>query len=319
MIQIKFTDDAGVPFLREYVLEILERNFPGQIEESDTPDFLFCSVFGHEYLKYDCVRILYTGENLVPDFNIFDYAIGFSHLDFEDRYLRMPIYFFYDEYKEALKKHEISEGELSRKQKFCNFVYSNDGGAPQREKFFNLLSNYRKVDSGGRWLNNIGGPVEDKLEFQRDYRFSIAFENSSTSGYTTEKIVQAFAAKTIPIYWGDPQIGKEFNEKAFINCHAYPSFEAVVEEIKKIDSDEEAFRAYLHEPICAEPYEKMQSDLEDFVVAICRQQPKEAFRRSNLHWGLRYQIQLRNLFYIADTTRKERMKNRILRMLKRER
>lgn len=39
------------------------------------------------------IRIFYPPpENLVPDFNICDYAIGFHYLDFEDHYFRFPLY-----------------------------------------------------------------------------------------------------------------------------------------------------------------------------------------------------------------------------------
>jgi len=39
----------------------------------------------------------------------------------------------------------------------------------------------------------------------------------------TEKIVEAFAANCIPIYWGDPSISKVFNSKAFINVLDIPN------------------------------------------------------------------------------------------------
>ena len=39
-------------------------------------------------------------------------------------------------------------------------MYSNNiNSDPVRDLFFRQLSKYRKVDSGGRHLNNIGGPV----------------------------------------------------------------------------------------------------------------------------------------------------------------
>ena len=50
-------------------------------------------------------------------------------------------------------------------------------------------------------MNNIGGAVSDKFAFQQKHKFSIAFENTSYCGYCTEKIVEAFVAGTIPIYW----------------------------------------------------------------------------------------------------------------------
>ena len=63
------------------------------IKISKDPEYIFCSCFSKDYLQYDGIRIYYTGECLCPDFNLFDYAIGYDYLDFGDRYLRMPNYF----------------------------------------------------------------------------------------------------------------------------------------------------------------------------------------------------------------------------------
>lgn len=80
---------------------------------------------------------------------------------------------------------------------------------------------YKKVDSGGKYKNNIGKPVENKRDFQMTHKFVIAFENTSTRGYTTEKIIGAYAAGAVPIYWGDPDVAMTFNTKSFINCNEY--------------------------------------------------------------------------------------------------
>lgn len=314
MLKVKFVDFwAENNFVKETILDILNRHFEGVVESED-PDFLFYSASGHNHLNYNCVRIMFLGENLCPDFNICDYAIGFNYIDFEDRYLRFPLYYFYrSDYELAIKKHAISEDELLGKKKFCNFVYSNANGVAERKTFFELLSKYKKVDSGGKFLNNIGGAVENKLVFQQQYKFSIAFENSSTNGYTTEKIIQAFAAGTIPIYWGDPKVGQEFNEKSFINCHNYNSFEEVVQEVERIDKDEKLFRQYIEQPIYSEIVRNPFDEFEKFIINICSQLPHEALRRSNTQWGERYQDTQKNLFYIATTSYKDRIKNHIKR------
>ena len=63
---------------------------------SDEPDYLFCSSFGYKHWKYsNCIKIYYTAENLIPDFNIYDYGIGFYYLSLEDRYLRFPLWLIY--------------------------------------------------------------------------------------------------------------------------------------------------------------------------------------------------------------------------------
>lgn len=290
MIKVKFTD--GFPdTIRQKTLCILEEHF-GQVSECENPDFLFYSVWGYEHLKYQCVRIFWTGENLQPDFNICDYAIGFGYMTFEDRYTRIPLYFFYDwDYELAKNKHLLTQQDIEDKTEFCNFIYSNDNASHERIDFFHILSKYKKVDSAGRYNNNIGYAIEGKHDFQKRYKFSIAFENSSTSGYTTEKIIQAFSAGTIPIYWGNPRIADEFNEKSFINCHKYSSFEEVVKRIMEIDKDDELFVSYLKAPIDAgtklpdNPWE----EYERFIVHICEQTPECAIRRNNIYWGADYQ------------------------------
>lgn len=287
MLKVKFVD--GAEDIRPQTMEILKRHF-GDVQECDDPDFLFYGPFTHEHLKFDCVRIMWTGENLRPDFNICDYAVGFDRMDFPDRYVRIPLYYFYQEdYKIAREKH-LHVDENAAKRKFCNFVYSNQN-APQREEMFRLLSAYKQVDSGGRFMNNIGGPVADKIAFQSGYKFTIAFENSSTPGYATEKILHAFSAGTVPIYWGDPEIAKDFNDKAFINCHAYGSLEEVVQKVIEIDQDDALYEQMLREPIGTpeqfpeNPIEKW----EEFVVHICSQTPGAAIRRNNLVIGKDYQ------------------------------
>ncbi|MBQ7595964.1 MAG: alpha-1,3-fucosyl transferase, partial [Clostridia bacterium] len=240
----------------------------------------------------------FTGEDISPDFNFCDYAIAFDRISFGDRYLRFPHFAYRDEFPVSVEKHHITEDDLARKTKFCNFIYSNSNASKTRENFFRLLSEYKHVDSGGRYLNNIGGPVADKLEFQKDYKFSIAFENDSSLDYTTEKIMDAFAAKTIPIYWGNKNIANDFNPKSFINCHDYDSFEQVVERVKEIDNDPELFRSILAEPIFKDekiPYELSMDCLRDYLFHIFDQPLEEAKRRSSFSWRMQYVDSMRRM------------------------
>ena len=287
-----------------FILTVLRKHY--EVELCDTPDYLFYSVFGYEHLNFQGVRIFYSGENLLPDFNLCDYGIGFGHLTFEDRYVRYPLYLNYTtDLTYAKMKHQLTQDDLARKRKFCNFVYSNKDAAPIRKEIKDVLNTYKTVDSGGRYDNNIGGPVLDKRAFQEDYMFSVAFENDSTSGYTTEKLLQAFAAKTIPIYWGDPGVKDYFNEDAFIYVSSRDELMDVLETVKALEQDEKRRLQMLEAPMWTEEQAKKHEDilteLERFLLNIFDQPYEDAFRRSREFKGRQYQEERQELFALRST------------------
>lgn len=228
-----------------YFYRLLSERY--EVEISSKPDFLFYSVFGTEFRKYDCVRIFYTGENVHPNFAQCDWAFSFDHLPENPRHYRLPVYAWYLSNSPRLTEPKDPAKILAEKDRFCNFVYSNER-AQVRQEFFHKLSKYKRVDSAGKVLNNLGYPVDDKTEFLSHYKFTIAFENESAPGYTTEKLVDPMHVHSLPIYWGNPLVDRDFNTKSFINCHDYPDFDAVIERIIEADRDDAVYAEYLAEP-----------------------------------------------------------------------
>ena len=70
-----------------------------------------------------------------------------------------------------------------------------------------LADTYGKFDGGSYCTMEL--PFEH-------YRYSIVVENDITPFYFTEKIMNAFAAQTIPIYLGATEIGRFFNSAGII-------------------------------------------------------------------------------------------------------
>lgn len=280
---------------KNYFTDILNRYY--DVEISKDPEYVFCSYFDNKHLEYrDCVKIFFIGENLVPDFNLYDYAMGFHYMDFDDRYLRLPLYALYTQHYDLfLNKHKFSDEYYLSKKLFCNCVISNPYpfADKKRDQMYEALSSYKQLGSGGRYMNNVGGCVKDKIAFEKDYRFSMAFENSSSLGYTTEKIMEAFAGDTIPIYWGNPKIAEEFNPDAFVNCHDFPDFEAVVKRVKEINENDELFLKMIKSPALNKDSQAsvyMKSDYADsFLRNIFDQDQKKAIRRNMIYVGLKYQ------------------------------
>jgi hypothetical protein len=142
---------------------------------------------------------------------------------------------------------------LSHKTKFCAFMVGYaDKTVAKRTKFFNLLSQYKRVDSGGRGLNNMGGPVppgwKAKLDFLKPYKFHICFENNFVPGYTTEKLVHAMQARCLPIYWGNPLVHRDFNPESFLNLMDFPNEEALIERVIELDRDDTKYLEYHRQP-----------------------------------------------------------------------
>jgi hypothetical protein len=220
------------------------------IEISNEPDYLFYSVFGNNHFNYkNCVKILYTGENKRPNFDECDYSLSFDYMD-DERNLRFPlsaITLYETGNKDGFKKDIDFDKIKSEKTEFCNFIFSNPN-AQLRNMLFQELSKYKRVDAGGRVLNNIGYLVDDKLKFQSKYKFSIAFENSEYPGYTTEKLVHPKLVDSIPIYWGNPVVDKDWNTKSFINAYDFDNLLDLIDFIKEVDNNDDLWYKMLTEP-----------------------------------------------------------------------
>ena len=231
------------------------------LELDDTsPDYL---IFGDEnfgssnskFSKDDCIKIFYTGENQRPENYDCHYAISFDH-NFNPWHYRLPLFVIYmwsldkihntgHEYFHILNKH-------SPKQKtgFASFVVSNPNNK-FRNNFFLKLNEIKAVDSGGKLYNNIGKQLQgemEKIDFLSKRKFNICFEPYSHPGYLTEKILHAFYAETLPIYWGSTTIASDFNPGAFIDVNNFSSMEEAIEYVMHVDSDHALYSEYMEQP-----------------------------------------------------------------------
>jgi hypothetical protein len=247
---------------------------------SDEPDFLFCFNFGVEFMRrHNCVKIFFYEENIVPDFNYYDYAIGMQDLSFGGRHLYIP---YYASFLSLPPQDRSNLSPSLANRKFCNFIYNNAArgrGAAIRQDFCKKLMRYKHVDCPGAVLNNMKGGINDrwssdwesgKIEFLKNYKFSIAFENSSQIGYTTEKLYFAFMANSVPIYWGNPDVAHDFNPKAFVNCNDYGNdFDAVIRRVAELDADDGLYMGMLREnPLKGPCCENFDEKIKQFLAGV---------------------------------------------------
>lgn len=292
-IKINFVgipDKIGIENLIIY--KMLSERYDIQIDES--PDYLFFGVAdNYNYCGFPGIRIFYPFECFFPDLNTVDYALTFTEGTCKDRLHRIYPSLQIDYIKDLQLRPVYTMDFVKSKTKFCNYIYSHRG-MEKRKELFETISRYKHVDSAGKYLNNMGGFTpgsresvaasfsnKSKIEFQRNYKFTIACENYSFEYYNTEKLTDAFYAGTIPIYYGDPKVAEIYNEKAFINCHNYSSFDEVIRIIEKIDNNNDLYLDMLNQPafVSDQFIDKEMESTKAFLFHIFDQPYEEAFRR----------------------------------------
>ena len=246
------TNEEVEPFVLRWLSRLTDCRVLAVSELKETqPDILF---FGdgksgaHRSFR-QCTRVCITYENLYPDFSLSDYTMAYLRLT-HPRYLRMPDWAIIYRPEHFLKTPGYSNRIMSEDREFCAFVASNGNLRRTRRRmdFFRKLNARRRVNSGGRVMNNVGGPVADHYSFARRHRFYMAFENAAYPGYTTEKIADGMTNGCIPIYWGDPLVGNDFNPQSFIDVSRFADDESAIDHILAVADQPDLYRHYLEQP-----------------------------------------------------------------------
>ena len=88
-------------------------------------------------------------------------------------------------------------------------------------------------DFGG-WHASFADEVVTAFE---DYKFAVVMQNTHTTGGIQEKIVHAWLANAIPIYFGPPEATEQYNPASFVNC-AISDIDTAMSKLAKIVLDE---------------------------------------------------------------------------------
>uniref|UniRef100_H3H520 Fucosyltransferase n=2 Tax=Phytophthora ramorum TaxID=164328 RepID=H3H520_PHYRM len=142
----------------------------------------------------------------------------------------------------------------SPKTKFCAYLYAHCDRS-DRELMYDALNALRPVDALGKCAGSSRPPDQTKMAsrlaiFYNDdavrryapYKFVLAFENTRAAGYVTEKLVNAFLAGSVPVYWGDSKTVSElFNPESFIDCGRFDSLQDCAEYVVRVDDSPEMY------------------------------------------------------------------------------
>lgn len=230
-------------------IEIFKQLFSNQLDIYNRIEIH--SVFGNNFDKDNNVLyVQFSGESYYNDPILFN----INFIPSEDHIMNNIIlpYAYYHILYNNIDINPLLTRRVFNKNKtdFCLFAVSNIN-CKERNNFFHKLSEYKKVDSCGKAMNNIGyncpGNHDDEVfgNFISKYKFMICFENKSQTNYLTEKIINAYYNGTIPIYWGSPTINKYINMDAIL--YLKPDFTEndvtmLIEEIINLDNNDELYK-----------------------------------------------------------------------------
>jgi alpha(1,3/1,4) fucosyltransferase len=249
-LKVAFSDGAKVNNPSAVrILSLLTKSGLAVESAFNDAELLIYSDFGEQHWAFNGLKIYITGENMVPDFDQCDLAFSPQEDLHDPRCIRLPYYAqVLPSMGSLIRGPEWQPQSYLNRPRFCSFVASNPRGS-FRNAFFKKLNRLKKVDSAGRHFNNFGSRIDDKLNFLKNYRFNLAFENSQSPGYVTEKLIEPLLMGCIPIYWGAPDVAKDFNPACMINVSDFSDFSEAIDYILQADRDESIRLRHLSAPV----------------------------------------------------------------------
>ncbi|MDD6362548.1 MAG: glycosyltransferase family 10 [Lachnospiraceae bacterium] len=210
---------------------------------------------------FDGIRIFYNGENIqqrvIHDPNAgrpektaaweyrasryredvqwdqFDLVLGYDCSPAKENFLYFPLWFarYYQPEKKGKDVYQRFT-EMEEKRHTAAFedrtgacVISSHDFMGSRAKVCDALVQAVPITYAGKWRNNTTALWDnyqnDKQRFLSQFRFNICPENMDASGYTTEKIFDAYASGCIPLYMGS--LGKP--AEGILNPRSYILFD----------------------------------------------------------------------------------------------
>ena len=258
-----------------YITDILSKHF-NIIYDDKNPDLILYSCFRNfnqdTSIIKDIPSLFIMGENyFIPEMPTgIHYSMTFEPTQDNNLQAGYPLYFEQTIYNihdvdKVLKERKLEHFEH---KKFACAVISNSRSAGFRNNIVNIISTYKDIDYGGKWRNNVGGHVSNKLQFLNNYKFNICCENSQRDMYITEKILDAYLGNTIPIYAGG-NAETIFNPDSFINLNN-KSEEEIIEIIKEVNENDELYKKMYNAPILLDEnyFKKKYEEIEQFLVNL---------------------------------------------------
>ena len=218
--------------------------------------------------KYKPIRVSFASESVKNNFIKSDFSISSEFGVSNDKHLRFPYWkshidwshedIFRNNNSANVKRfgfyHKLDElikpqgNDFLKKKDMC--IFSSHMEEPRLSIYESFLSEF-KLDGYGPYFNknlkNHNKSSFTKYEIMKKYSINLCPENIIYPGCYSEKVTDSFIGKCLPVSCMDVSVGKDFNNKAFVNLVDYFSDNFL--SIKNLLKDPIFLRKFTVEPL----------------------------------------------------------------------
>jgi len=210
-------------------------------------------------------KIWFTGEDVKPPIpDQFDAYLSFESNEYHPKNIYLPLWVLNLNWfghtgvhgftslnptqDELLAPTKPAEIRLSERSGCCAFI-----GVMENSRR-NALYELDRVMSTDIYGASVGNRVKDKIQVASKYKFILAFENSISRGYVTEKLLEAHLTNAFPLYWGPKEVDY-FNAERYVNLSDFQGLTDFLEEIRRLDKSPEELTHKLSQPILSKRFD----------------------------------------------------------------
>src|SRR5271157_695523 len=127
---------------------------------------------------------------------------------------------------------KVMECDASKKQFKASFITSSKIQTPghvMRQEIYDRLP--EKINDLVIYKHKSPPYLPSKKPLLDDYQFHITPQNASQDNWFDDKIVDSLMAKTIPLYWGCPNVGEFFNMEGILHFKTYAELVSMLERL----------------------------------------------------------------------------------------
>lgn len=186
-------------------------------------------------------------------------SLGFDEIN-HPQYMRFPFWLMWTLFPATVDytmvKHHVQRANNIKPtisgKRFCAYVCSHDD--LNRQRIHDEFSQIGTINCPGKLFHNDDSLKtifnDNKIAYLQGFKFNLTPENSDCVGYVTEKLFEAIAAGTVPIYNGsdnnpEPEI---LNQNAIIFIKLNENNSGAVQLVRELHENDTLYQEFASQP-----------------------------------------------------------------------